>query len=267
MLGTQVLGYATNNIDNVTIGAVWGPGPLGSYSRAYQLLMVPINQINDPTSRVILPILSRVHDDPPRYQRYVEKAQHVGTYALGPAFSVAAGLAAPLVAMLFGPQWSAGTPIFVALAVGGVFRGDGLVTYLAFLSSGQAGRQFRMYLITRPLMMGMIVAGLPWGPVGVAIGHSTAFALYWVASLIYLGRVTGLDVKRLFRQAVSRHADHLAPGRADRVRRARSWWTIRRRRSRSAPRSRRRTWSGCWPSQPAKRAEVGQVRRLLRRSR
>ena len=104
VLGTQMLGYATNNIDNVTIGAVWGPGPLGRYSRAYQLLMVPINQISDPTSRVILPILSRVHDDPPTYQRYVEKAQHVGTYALAPAFSIAAGLAAPLVAVLFGPQ-------------------------------------------------------------------------------------------------------------------------------------------------------------------
>ena len=202
VLGTQLLGYATNNVDNVAIGAVWGPGPLGNYSRAYQLLMVPINQISDPIRRVILPILSRVHDDPPKYQRYVEKTQHVGTYALGPAFAIAAGLATPLVAVLFGPQWLDVGPIFVALAVGGVFRGVGLVTYLAFLSSGKVGQQFRMYLVARPLMMVMILAGLPWGPVGVAIGHSSAFAVYWIASLIYLGRVTGLDVKRLFRQVV-----------------------------------------------------------------
>jgi PST family polysaccharide transporter len=264
VLGTQMLGYATNNIDNVTLGAVWGPGPLGIYSRAYQLLMVPINQINDPTSRVILPILSRVHDDPPKYQRYVEKAQYVGTYVIGPAFAVAAGLAGALVAVLFGPKWTGVTPVFIALALGGVFRGMGLVTYLAFLSSGKAGQQFKMYLVTRPFMMGMIVAGLPWGSVGVAIGHSTAFALYWVASLVYLGRVTGLDVKRLFRQAIvalltiSLPAGLLAFGSSQLV---------------DHPLAKIALGGslavaymvGVFAVSPAKRAEVRQVRRLLRR--
>ncbi len=202
VLGTQVIGYATNNADNVALGAVWGAGPLGAYSRAYQLLMVPINQVNDPMTRVVLPLLSRVHDDPAVYQRYLEKAQRVGTYGLGPLFSVAAGLAAPLVALLFGPQWTAVTPVFVALAVGGVFRGVGLVTYWGFLSSGQTGQQLRMYLVARPVMIGIILAGLPWGPLGVAIGHSTAFALYWLVSLGYLGRVTRVDRGRLFGQAV-----------------------------------------------------------------
>ncbi|GAA3574364.1 lipopolysaccharide biosynthesis protein [Microlunatus spumicola] len=202
VLGTQVLGYATNNVDNVGIGAVWGAGPLGVYSRAYQLLMVPINQINDPMSRVVLPVLSRVQDDQPTLQRYVEKAQRVGTYGLGPAFAVAAGVAAPLVALLFGPQWTAVVPVFVALAVGGVFRGVGLVTYWGFLARGRADKQLRMYLVTRPLMIGMILAGLPWGPVGVAAGHSAAFAVYWVVALLYMGRVTGLDSGRLLRQAL-----------------------------------------------------------------
>jgi PST family polysaccharide transporter len=59
-----------------------------------------------------------------------------------------------------------------------------------------------MYLVTRPLMIGLILAGLPWGPVGVAVGHSASFALYWVVSLVYLGRVTGLDSRRLLRQAL-----------------------------------------------------------------
>ncbi len=228
--------------------------------------MVPINQINDPTSRVILPILSRVHDDPPTYQRYVEKAQHVGTYALGPAFCIAAGLAAPLVAVLFGPKWLGVAPIFVALALGGVFRGVGLVTYLAFLSSGNAGRQFKMYLITRPLMMAMIVAGLPWGPVGVAIGHSAAFALYWVTSLIYLGRVTGLDVRRLFRQAIvalltiSLPAGLLAYGSSQLV--DRPLVKIVLGASLAAA-----YMVGVFAVSPGKRAEVRQVRRLLRRGR
>ena len=202
VLGTQVLGYATNNVDNVGVGAVWGAGPLGVYSRAYQLLMVPINQVNDPMSRVVLPVLSRVQDDRPTLQRYVEQAQRVGTYGLAPLFAIAAGAAAPLVALLFGPRWTAVVPVFVVLAVGGVFRGVGLVTYWGFLARGRADKQLRMYLVTRPLMIGLILAGLPWGPVGVAVGHSAAFVLYWLVSLTYMGRVTGLDSGRLLRQAL-----------------------------------------------------------------
>ena len=83
-----------------------------------------------------------------------------------------------------------------------MFRGVGLVTYWGFLARGRADRQLRMYLVTRPLMIGMILAGLPWGPVGVAAGHSAAFAVYWVVALTYMGKVTGLDSRRLLRQAL-----------------------------------------------------------------
>jgi PST family polysaccharide transporter len=202
VLGTQVLGYATNNVDNVALGAVWGPGPLGVYSRAYQLLMVPINQINDPMTRIVLPIFSRVQEDRVTYQRYVAKAQLIGTHVLATAFSLAAALSAPLVAILFGQQWSAVAPIFAVLAVGGIFRGIGLVTYWVFLSRGLTGVQLRMYLLTRPLMMAIILAGLPFGPLGVAAGHSLAFACYWVFSLSYAGRVAGIRAKPLFSSAL-----------------------------------------------------------------
>lgn len=202
VLGTQLLGYATNNVDNLGIGIVWGAGPLGAYTRGYQLLMVPLNQINDPIARVTLPILSRAYEDRATYQRYVEKAQLVGGYLLAPFFAVAGALAVPLVAVLLGPGWSSVGPIFAALAVGGVFRGLGLVTYWIFLSSGQAAAQLRMYLITRPVMIGLILAGLPFGPFGVACGHSLAFLGFWVVSLSWATARAGLDRRRLFGQAL-----------------------------------------------------------------
>lgn len=202
VLGTQVLGYTTNNADNVGLGAVWGAGPLGIYSRAYQLLIVPLNQINTPMTRVVLPVLSRMQDDPAGYQRYIEKAQLIGSYLLATGFGVAAALSQPLVALLFGPRWSAVAPVFAVLALGGIFRGVGLVTYWIFLSRGLSSVQLKLYLVTRPVMIAVILAGLPWGPLGVAAGHSLAFALYWVVSLWYAGRRADVDAARLFRQAV-----------------------------------------------------------------
>ncbi|MDQ6662741.1 MAG: lipopolysaccharide biosynthesis protein [Chloroflexota bacterium] len=202
VVGTQAIGYAVNNVDNVAIGAVWGAAPLGVYGRAYQLLLVPLEQINAPMTNVVLPVLSRVRDDKQKFVSYLLRAQLVNCYILGTGFAFAAGLASPLVALIFGSQWFAVTPIFAILAIGGIFRGLTQVMYWIFLACDQTGAQFRLYLYTRPVMVGLILAGLPWGPVGVAVGHSIAFMLYWLVSLWRAGKAAAVDITPLFRQAV-----------------------------------------------------------------
>ena len=201
VLGTNVIAYATNNLDNVAIGIYWGSGPLGLYSRAYQLLMVPLQQVSVPMTRVVLPVLSRVQDEDETYARYVSKAQLVGCYMLASGFAVAAGVSVPLVALLFGPKWSGVAPIFAALAIGGIFRGIGQISYWMYLSRGRADAQMKLYLVTRPIVIGIMLAGLPWGPVGVAIGHSIGFFLFWIVSLWTAGRCVRTSVRPLFAQA------------------------------------------------------------------
>lgn len=49
-MATQLLGYVSRNVDNVIIGQRFGAGPLGVYSRAYQLLLLPLNQLNAPST-------------------------------------------------------------------------------------------------------------------------------------------------------------------------------------------------------------------------
>ena len=201
VLGTQMINYATKNIDNVAIGAYWGAGPLGLYSRAYQLLMTPLAQINAPLTRVALPVLSRVQEDDVVYARYLKKAQLVGCYLTATVFAMCAALAHPLVAVLFGPKWSGVAPIFALLSIGGVFRSISQISYWIFLSRGKTGQQFKQYLVTRPFMIGIILAGLPWGPKGVAIGASIAYFLDWAISLWWVGRAAHVDSRMLFRNA------------------------------------------------------------------
>jgi O-antigen/teichoic acid export membrane protein len=201
VLGTQLISYVTKNIDNVAVGAYWGAGPLGLYSRAYQLLMTPLNQINAPLTRVALPVLSRVQDDDVVYARYLKKAQLVGCYLTATVFALCAALATPMVDVLFGHKWHQVAPIFALLSIGGVFRSISQISYWIYLSRGKTGAQLKLYLVTRPIMIGIILAGLPWGPVGVAIGCSIAYFLYWVASLWHVGRATGIDSRPLFRNA------------------------------------------------------------------
>jgi polysaccharide transporter, PST family len=201
LFSTQFLTYLTKNVDNVALGIVYGPVPLGFYSRAYQLLMMPLNQINAPMTNVALPVLSRIQHDDDAYQRYLERAQLVACYLTTTLFAVAAGLSAPLVLLLFGSGWTAVAPIFAILAIGGVFRSVAQIAYWIYLSRGETGAQLRLILWTRPIMIAIILAGLPWGTIGVAIGHSVAYFLYWLVSLVAVGRAARVDSGSLLRNA------------------------------------------------------------------
>ena len=202
LFATQVLTFFTKNVDNIALGIVTGPYQLAFYSRAYQLLAVPLNQINAPLTGVALPVLSRVQDDDVRFGRYLSRAQLVACYLTASIFAVSAGVAEPLVRLLFGPVWLPVAPIFALLAVGGVFRSIQQIAYWTYLARGKTAAQLRMILVTRPFMIAIILAGLPWGPLGVAVGHSVGFFLFWVVSTVHVGRVTGVDSRSLIRNAM-----------------------------------------------------------------
>jgi len=201
LLGARSISYVTQNIDNIALGVVAGPVQLGLYSRGYQLLMVPLAQINTPLSRIALPVLGRAHREGAGYEHYVARAQLAGCYVTATVFAVAAGLAAPLVAVLFGPAWSAAAPVFAALAVGGVFRAVQQLAYWLYVSSGSTGAQLRMSLATQPVIIAAILVGLHWGALGVAVGHSAGYLVFWVVSLHLGARAAGVPAAPLFRTA------------------------------------------------------------------
>ena len=64
--GFNVANFFARNLDKVLIGRMWGEHVLGLYDRSYKLMLLPIQQINAPLSRVMLPALSRMTDEPDR---------------------------------------------------------------------------------------------------------------------------------------------------------------------------------------------------------
>ena len=52
LTGFNILNYFTRNFDNVLIGRMLGAGPLGIYSKAYGLLLMPMTQLSAPMTAV-----------------------------------------------------------------------------------------------------------------------------------------------------------------------------------------------------------------------
>jgi PST family polysaccharide transporter len=183
--------------DTVLIGRYWGAGPLGLYSRAYNLLMQPVRQLYVPVGSVAIPALSRLQNDPERFARYFLRTINLMAWICAPVFGFLFVTAEPMTVLVLGHQWREAAPVFqilVVSALGQLLFGS---TLWVFVSRGQSGRLLKLTLITSPAFICSYLMGLPFGIKGVALTGSLVLLamLPWI--LKYTFRETRLTLWRL----------------------------------------------------------------------
>ncbi|GAD35033.1 hypothetical protein MTS1_02405 [Microbacterium sp. TS-1] len=198
---TQTVGYFTRNVDSIAIGQVWGPSTLGFYDRGFQIVMMPINQINAPLSRVAVPTLARVRDDAVRYADALRRTQFVTLYATASIFGLLAGMGDLVTRIVLGDGWGLTGLIVQILAIGAIFRALSQVCYWIYVSKGLASAQMKYFLIAQPALAVVVVGGVVWGAIGVASTYAIGLVVYWVVSLWWACRRAGLSAAPLFKDA------------------------------------------------------------------
>ncbi|MFH8252102.1 lipopolysaccharide biosynthesis protein [Microbacterium sp. B2969] len=198
MFGTQLLTYASRNVDSVVIGARFGAADLGLYNRAFQLMMLPLLQLNAPSTRVALPVLSRLQDDKARYAAFITFGQSALLSVIGAVLALLGAQAESVIRIMLGPQWLEAVPVFRILLVAGFFQAAGYATYWVFLSKGLMRQNLYYSLVTRPFMIVAILVGSIWGMYGVAIAYSASIAIMWPLSLLWVRRSSDAPVGAMF---------------------------------------------------------------------
>ena len=202
LVGAQLLNYASRNVDSIVIGRQFGAQELGYYNRAFQLMALPLNQINAPSSRVALPTLSRLQDEPKRYAEFISFGQTIllNIVCFTLAFGVSQGQDVILLAL--GPQWMPTVPLFQILAVAGLFQAAAFSSYWVYLSHGLTTRYLVYMLVSRPFVVGIIILGAFWGVEGVALAYALTAALLWPTGTLFLVGRTDAPLLRLFLNAL-----------------------------------------------------------------
>lgn len=173
--GFSVINHFARNIDNVLIGRFWGSQQLGLYVKAYQLLLMPLDQINSPITTVAVPALSRLNDAPERYRSaYLRILEKVAMLTMpGIAFMIA--VSDWLVLIVLGPQWTEAGRIFAVLGIAALVQPITNTTGWLFITQGRTRHMFQWGLVGSTLIVISIVVGLPWGTLGVATSYSLVF--------------------------------------------------------------------------------------------
>jgi PST family polysaccharide transporter len=170
--GFSIINYFSRNLDNLLLGKVWGATELGLYNRAYQLMTLPIEQVNEPITSVAIPALSRIKEETETYRRaYLRMLEKIAMCTM-PAIAFMMATSDWIVRIVLGPQWSATSRIFLLLGITGLFQPIANTTGWLFLTQGRSRDMLRWGFISGPLTIASIVVGLPWGALGVAASYA-----------------------------------------------------------------------------------------------
>ena len=156
----SIVQYAANNIDKVLVGRYLGVEALGIYGRAYQLVSIPIDNLNSAAGEVAFSALSRIQDDPVRWKNYFLKGYSL-LLAMTIPITVACTLSASdLIHVLLGPKWTAVVPVFRLLTP--LILALAIISPLGWLiySLGMPARGLKMAIVIAPIMIVGFVLGL-----------------------------------------------------------------------------------------------------------
>jgi PST family polysaccharide transporter len=189
LTGYQVVNYFGRNIDNLLIGRVWGAVSLGLYSRAYQLLMLPIRQVNAPLAAVAMPALGRLRHETARYRDvYLRVFEKVALLTM-PGVALLIGTSDWVVRVVLGPGWEGASGIFTWLGVAALLQPVANTTGWLFVTQERGRDMFRWGLLGTGISVAAIVAGLPWGALGVAAAYGVTDTLIKTPLLFwYVGK-------------------------------------------------------------------------------
>jgi O-antigen/teichoic acid export membrane protein len=181
----NIINRISRVVDNILIGRLYGAGVLGMYSKAYRLLLFPLQQINRPLGTVALPTLSILQNQHQRYRDYYSKGIEMISF-MGKPIAVFLFVAADEVILFFlGQQWVEAIPIFRALGPAALMATTNVASGWIYLSSGQTKRQLKWGTFASLIFTASIVAGLPWGAMGVAYAVSASRLTLKVPGLMY----------------------------------------------------------------------------------
>jgi PST family polysaccharide transporter len=196
-----VVVYLAYNLDKVLLGRFWGAQAVGLYGRAYALINMPTENLNTAAGEVAFPALSRVQDDPVRLKRYFLKGYSLVLALTVPITIAAALFASDLISVVLGAKWHEAIVIFRLLAPSIIILALLNPLIWLLLSLGMVGRSLRVGLVYSPIVIAGCIAGLHYGPAGVALGYSTVLTIWCIPHIAWCVRGTVVPLRDILHAA------------------------------------------------------------------
>lgn len=174
----NTINYLAANVDYLAIGKYLNPALLGLYSRAYQLVTMPLSKIAATLSGALFPSYAEIQDDRAKLGRAYLKAVNATALFTFPILAGFAVAADTVIVGLYGENWRAAAPVFRILALAGVFKAVFHLAGTVAQATGHIRAEVRRQAAYLAILAGGCLLAVPYGI--EAVGYAVVAGSLWL---------------------------------------------------------------------------------------
>ena len=196
VLGANVVGRINQHAAPAIIGYVLGTTAVGYYAIAYRAVSILLQLITVISTRVALPVFSRLQHDAGRLRDAFYAATQWTSVIAFPAFVGLAAVSINLIAVLFGATWEASGPIASILALIGVVHSVAFFNGTVMVALGRPGLRLAILCVHTVANVSLFFLVTPYGVEYAALAYVLRAYMLTPLDVWALRSVVGLDVRR-----------------------------------------------------------------------
>jgi O-antigen/teichoic acid export membrane protein len=195
--GLHVVGFSATYtlakaVDRIGLGLVYKPDQVGYYQNAVTLYENSIFSVFQQVHTVGSAALSKLQSNPAELRKKFEAALSAMAFFVMPVAAILSVTGKDVTVILLGAKWQVAGALLRVLALRGIFQVVEMSQGWLHLSIGRADRWRNWGIVSLVVQIVAVLAGLPFGVMGVAVAGVTASMLIALPSVIYAGRPIGV---------------------------------------------------------------------------
>lgn len=193
--GFTVTDYLSRSADRLALGYFYGASPLGYFQNAFLIYSNLLSILTEPLHNVAVSSLSKLRDSADRLKESWAAALSSVAFFSAAVFAVVAVTGQDIVVMLLGQKWAPAGPLLSVIAVRGIANSIERTMGWLHVAAGRSDRWMRWGVFSAACQLAALIAGLPFGLIGVATAYTIVMFVLFVPALVYAGRPLGIGGK------------------------------------------------------------------------
>lgn len=199
LMAATLVNWGSWNVDYLLVGRVLGSAPLGTYTLAFNLTSIPTRKLSGTVVATFLPAFSRVPDHFVRFRSAYIDGLAFTSLPSAVVLATTAVLSQEVILGLYGAEWSGAVAPLRVLCAAGFLTSVTTLTGLVFRGLGRPGRELRWSIALLAGSAVGVLAGLPYGIAGVAVGLTLGMLVSRIPAQAAANRMLEIGAKEFGR--------------------------------------------------------------------
>ncbi|MEM8520380.1 lipopolysaccharide biosynthesis protein [Flavobacterium sp. PL12] len=193
---SSILDIIFTNIYQIVIGRFFNASVVGFYTRANQLMMMPVGNVSTALNKVAFPLFAEIQNDEERLRNAYKRMMLMVLFVINPIVVLMLVLAEPLTTFLFTDKWLPMVPIFKIICLSGLLYPLHLYNLLILQVKGRSDLYLQLEIFKKILLSVILFISFYYGLHGLLWGQLifSIFALF--INTYFAGNMIGYSTKR-----------------------------------------------------------------------